>query len=114
MKIAEVESQKIVDEQVLVLNQDQDIIMIEQDTTHQASDKGKNVVVDITPPTSPVRTLRELGTPSSAIPPPIQVVLDGMQAQIAELKADSKVKDQKMDQMLFFLKDLHDRLPPKP
>jgi hypothetical protein len=111
-RIAEVETKRIADEQALVLNQDQDTIMTEQDTTHQASDRGKNVVVDTTPPNSPVRTLREHGTPSTAIAPEVQAVLDGMQAEIAELKADSKVKEQKMDQMLFFLKELHERLPP--
>jgi hypothetical protein len=99
-RIAVVESQKIADEQALVLNQDHDTIMTEQVTTHQASDRGKHIVVDTTPPNSPIRTRRELGTPSSA--------------EIAELQADSKARDEKMDQMLFFLKDLHDRLPPKP
>jgi hypothetical protein len=66
-------------------------------------------VVDTTPPKSLVRTLREVGTPSSAIPPAIQVVLEGMQAEIVELRANSKAKEENMDQILFFLRDLCER-----
>jgi hypothetical protein len=87
-RISVVESQKIADEQALILNQDQDTVMTEQVTPHQTSDRGKHIVVDTTPPNSPVITLREVGTPSSAIPPAIQVVLEGMQAEIAELRAN--------------------------
>jgi hypothetical protein len=122
-RIAEVESKRLADEQALILNQD--TIMTEQETPHQASDRGKTVVTDTSPPISPIRTLKERGTPYTTITPEIQAVLDGMQAQIselkdgmqaeiAEIKADSKVKGEQMDQILYFLKDLHERLPPKP
>jgi dGTP triphosphohydrolase len=120
--------------------------MTEQKNPDQASDKGKTVVVDSTPPSSPIRTVRESGTPSSTITPEMWTVFDGMQAQItslkdglqsqmtelkdgvqaqitelqdgmqsemAEIKADNKAKDEKMDQILSFLKELAERLPSK-
>jgi hypothetical protein len=125
VRIAEVEIEKITEEQTLVLHQGEDTIMTEQDNTDQASDKGKNVVVDSTPPTSPVRTLRESGAPSSTITPEMWTVFDGMQAQItdlkdgmqsemAEIRADNKAKDEKMDQILLYLRELAERLPTKP
>jgi hypothetical protein len=57
----------------------------------------------------------------------MRTVFDGMQAQInqlqegiqsqqsdlAEIKADNKAKDEKMDQILSFLKELAERLPSK-
>jgi hypothetical protein len=114
--IAAVEVQMLAEAQEMGPNQDQDTTMTEQVTPEQASDRGKTVVVDKTPPNSPVRTLRTLGSPSSAIPPAVQVALDEMKAEmnveISELKADNKAKDEKMDKMLFFLEDLSDRLPP--
>jgi hypothetical protein len=39
---------------------------------------------------------------------------DGMQSEMAEIRADNEAKDEKMDQILFFLKDLAERLPTKP
>jgi hypothetical protein len=125
VRIAEVEIEKITEKQTLVLHQGEDTIMTEQDNTDQASDKGKNVVVDSTPPTSPVRTLRESGAPSSTITPEMWTVFDGMQAQItdlkdgmqsemAEIRADNKAKDEKMDQILLYLRELAERLPTKP
>jgi hypothetical protein len=66
VRFAEVELEKINEEQTMVPHQGEDIIMTEQADTNQASDRGKNVVVDSTPPSSPVRTVRDYGSPSSA------------------------------------------------
>jgi hypothetical protein len=136
VRFVEVELERITEEQTMVPHQGEDTIMIDQDNSDQASDRGKNVVVDSTPPTSPVRTLRESGAPSSTITPEMRTVLDGMQAQItglkdgveaqitdlkdglqsemAEIRADNKAKDEKMDQILLYLKELAERLPTKP
>jgi hypothetical protein len=69
VRFAEVELAKITEEKTMVPHQGEDTIMTEQEDTNQTSDRGKNVVVDSTPPTSPVRTLRESGAPSSTITP---------------------------------------------
>jgi hypothetical protein len=114
IRLAEVEAKRLADEQALVLNQNQDIVMTEQDATTPASDRGNNVIIDTTPPASPIRTIKEYGTPSSNIDPELREVLEGMKAEIASLKSDSKTKDQTMAQILLALKDLSDRLPPKP
>jgi hypothetical protein len=127
-RIAEVELEKLAEEQALVVNQDQDTVVTGLESPQPTSDRGKTVVVEPTPPASPVRTLREFGTPSSTITPEMRAVFDGMQAKITQLKdgmqsqqtdlaenkADNKAKDEKMDQILFFLKDLVERLPTKP
>jgi hypothetical protein len=113
-RLAEVEAKRLADEQALMVNQNQDIVMTEQDATTPASDRGKNVIVDTTPPASPIRTIRDFDTPSSNIGPELREVLEGMKAEIASLKSDSKTKDQTMAQILLALKDLSDRLPLKP
>ncbi|KAK2410417.1 hypothetical protein QL285_045780 [Trifolium repens] len=96
--------------------------MTDQITPEQASGKGKNIVVDSTPPTSLVRTLRDSGSPSAAIPPAVQVALDDMKAEMkveilemkAEMKADGQATSMKIDKLFDFLQDLVARLPPKP
>jgi hypothetical protein len=113
-RLAEVEAKRLADEQALMVNQNQDIVMTEQDATTPASDRGKNVIVDTTPPASPIRTIRDFDTPSSNIGLELREVLEGMKAEIASLKSDSKTKDQTMAQILLALKDLSDRLPLKP
>jgi hypothetical protein len=114
IRLAEVEAKRLADEQALMVNQNQDIVMTEQDATTPASDRGKNVIVDTTPPASPIRTIRDFDTPSSNIGLELREVLEGMKAEIASLKSDSKTKDQTMAHILLALKDLSDRLPLKP
>ncbi|WJX45678.1 hypothetical protein P8452_32540 [Trifolium repens] len=117
----------MVEEQAIEHTQDQDTIMANQDTPAQTSDRGKSVVVETTPSASPVRPLLEFGIPSTTITHEMRTVFDGMQAQInqsqegmqsqqsdlAEIKADNKAKDEKMDHILSFLKELAERLPSK-
>jgi Tfp pilus assembly protein FimV len=106
--------------------QDEDTIMVDQETNEPASDKGKNVVVDTTPSSSPVRIIRDSRSTSSAIPPAVQVALDEMKTEmkscitelktdISEMKTAMEVKDQatneKMDKMMAFLQDITSRLP---
>jgi hypothetical protein len=122
-RIAEVELQK---QAKMGPQQDEDTIMVNQETNEQASNKVKNVVVDSTSSSSPVRIIRDSGSPSSAIPPAVQVALDEMKTEmksdITELKTDisdmktaMEVKDQatneKMDKMMLFLQDIASRLP---
>jgi hypothetical protein len=119
VRFAEVELEKINQEQSMIHHQDRDIIMTEQAETTQASDRGKNVVVDSTPLSSPVRTVRDYGSPSSAIPPAIQVALDDIKAEVkselsdirAEMKADGKATNEKIDKIMDFLQDLASRFP---
>jgi hypothetical protein len=119
VRFAEVELEKINEEQSMIPHPDTDIIMTEQAETTQASDRGKNVVVDSTPPSSPVRTVRDYGSPSSAIPPAVQVALDDMKAEMkaelseikAEMKADGQATNEKIDKMMDFLQELDSRFP---
>jgi hypothetical protein len=119
VRFAEVELEKINQEKSMVPHQDRDIIMIEQAGTTQASDRGKNVVVDSTPPSSPVRTVRDFGSPSSAIPAAVQAALDDIKAEVktelsdirAEMKADGQATNEEMDKIMDFLQDLASRFP---
>ncbi|KAK2396340.1 hypothetical protein QL285_057997 [Trifolium repens] len=104
--------------------------MIYQETVEPASDKGKDVVVDSTLSSSPVRTIRDPGSPSSVIPPAVQIALDEMKTEmkneISEIKADMKTEildmkadmnasgeatNKKIDEMMVFLQELARRLP---
>jgi biopolymer transport protein ExbB/TolQ len=84
------------------------------------------VVVDSTPSNSQVRTIRDSGSPSSAIPPVVQVALDEMKTEmksditelktdISEMKTAMETKDnaahEKMDKIMNFLQDIASRLP---
>ncbi|KAK2450489.1 hypothetical protein QL285_009603 [Trifolium repens] len=104
----------------------QDTIMLDQETNEQASGKGKDIIVDSTLPSSPVRTIRDSGSPSSEIPPAVKVALDDMKAEISEMKADIKTEisemkadmnatgqatNIKIDRMMEFLQELASRLP---
>jgi hypothetical protein len=119
VRFAEVELEKINQEKSMVPHQDRDIIMTEQAGTTQASDRGKNVVVDSTPPSSPVRTVRDFGSPSSAIPAAVQAALDDIKAEVktelsdirAEMKADGQATNEEMDKIMDFLQDLASHFP---
>jgi hypothetical protein len=119
---AEVEAQKLAE---MGSQQGEDTIMNEQDQDEQASDKGKNVVVDTTPPNSPIRII----TGSSSIPPVVQATLDDMRTEMkneivelkeemkhemdelradmrADLNASGEATHKKMDEMMSFLQAL--------
>jgi hypothetical protein len=91
-RIAEIETQKLLEAQAMGPQQGEDTIMHDQDLDEQAFDKGKNVIVDSTPPNSPVRLIT--GSPSSVIPPAVQIALDemknGMKNDISEIKEELK------------------------
>jgi hypothetical protein len=125
-RIAEDELKKQAEAQEMGPQQDKDTIMVDQENDKSASGKDKNVVVDSTPSSSPIRTIRESGSPSSAIPPAVQVALDEMKTEmnsditemktdISEMKTAMEVKDQatndKMDKMMLFHQDIASRLP---
>ncbi|KAK2455057.1 hypothetical protein QL285_002545 [Trifolium repens] len=123
-RIAEVETQKLLEAQAMGPQQDDDTIMSEQEEIEPASDKGKAVIVDTTPPRSPVRIT---GSPSSAIPPAVQMALEEvknemkeeLRNEIDELRADmrtdmnasSEATHKKIDEMMLFLQKLASQLP---
>jgi hypothetical protein len=92
LRIAEVEAQKIANEQEMGSHLSEDAIMQDQDSDEQTSDKGKKVIVDPSPPRSPVKLIT--GSSSSDIPPAVQAALDEMRTEmkneIAELKEEMK------------------------
>ena len=100
-------------------HQGEDTIMHDQNLDEQASDRGKHVVVDTTPPNSPVRLFRDSGSPSCAIPPAVQIALDEMKNElkneIDELRADmnaaGEATHKKIDEMMLFLQKLASQLP---
>ncbi|KAK2390868.1 hypothetical protein QL285_064378 [Trifolium repens] len=129
-RIAEVELQKLAETQEMGPQQDEDTIMVDQELDEPASGKGKDVIVDSTPSSSPIRTVRDSGSPSSAIPPAVQVALDElkteMKNEISEIKEDMKTEisdmradmnasgeatNKKIDEMMVFLQELASRLP---
>jgi uncharacterized protein YwqG len=69
-RIAEIETQKLLEAQTMGPQQGGDTIMTEQEVIEPASDRGKAVVVDTTPHRSPIRLITE--SPSSVIPLAIQ------------------------------------------
>jgi hypothetical protein len=70
--------------------------MIETAPETPATDKGKDIIVDTTPPQSPIKIKSEL---SSSIPPTIQVALD-------EIKND--LRQQLRDEMDVLRADMGD------
>ncbi|KAK2416552.1 hypothetical protein QL285_038939 [Trifolium repens] len=125
MRIAEVESQKLAEDQEM--GPQQDTNMNDQDLDEQASDRGKTVVVDTTPPHYPIRLI--VGSPSSAIPPAVQVALDELKSEMkdviskgqedtrnefdelrADLRADMNTSgdatQKKIDEMMVFLQKI--------
>ncbi|KAK2402027.1 hypothetical protein QL285_051581 [Trifolium repens] len=117
-RIAEVETQKLREAQEMGPQQGEDTIMLDQmlDEHGQVSDRGKHLVIDTTPPTSPVRFTRDSG--SSSIPPAVHTALDEMKEEmkneIDELRADmrsdmnasTEATNKKLDEMMDFLKNL--------
>ncbi|KAK2369083.1 hypothetical protein QL285_082236 [Trifolium repens] len=59
----------------------EDIEMADQNQVGEASDKGKVPIIDKTPPASPKL---EPGSPSTPIPPTVQMALDNIRTELAE------------------------------
>ncbi|KAK2422105.1 hypothetical protein QL285_032664 [Trifolium repens] len=76
--IAVIETHKINENQAT----GEDHIMVDQNLDEPGGDKGKAAIVDTTPPRSPPRLVQ--GSPSSAIPPAIQLALDEMKNDLKE------------------------------
>jgi hypothetical protein len=120
-RIAEIETQKLLEAQAMGPQQGEDTIMHDQDLDEQAFDKGKNVIVDSTPPNSPVRLIT--GSLSSAIPPPVQITLDEMKNEMkeeqrneidelrADMNASGEATHEKIDEMMLFLQKIASQLP---
>jgi hypothetical protein len=94
LRVAEIETQKLAQEQAM--GPPDDVIMIETTPETPATDKGKDIIVDTTPPQSPIKIKSEL---SSSIPPTIQVALD-------EIKND--LRQQLRDEMDVLRADMGD------
>jgi hypothetical protein len=128
-RIAEVETQKLLEAQAMGPQQGEDTIMHDQALDEQASNRGKHIVVDTTPPNSPVRLCRDSGSPSCAIPPAVEIALDEMKSEmkneLSEIKEDMKnemdelradmrtdmnasteATNKKLDEVMEFLKNL--------
>jgi hypothetical protein len=78
VQIAVVETTKINENQGTA----EDIAMIDQNLYEDTADKGKAHIVDKTPPRSPPRLVQ--GSPSSAIPPAMQLALDEIKNDLRE------------------------------
>jgi hypothetical protein len=76
---AEAEAQKLAN---VGSQQGEDTTMHDQVVNEQASDRGKGVIVDITPPSSPMKT--DIPSTSSPIPPAVQAALDNIKAELSE------------------------------
>jgi hypothetical protein len=125
LRIAEVENQKLAENQEMGPQQGEDTIMLDQDQDENAADKGKAAVIDTTPPRSPVRLIQ--GSPSSAIPPAVQMALDEMKNEMkeelrneidelradmrADMNASGEATHKKIDEMMLFLQKLASQLP---
>ncbi|KAK2443941.1 hypothetical protein QL285_015003 [Trifolium repens] len=59
---------------------DTDTVMADQGTVLEKDDRGKNPVIDTTPPISPKK---ETGSSSSRIPPAVQMALDSIRTELA-------------------------------
>jgi hypothetical protein len=119
-KIAEIKTQELLKSQAMGPQHGEDTIMLDQDLDENASDKGKADIIDITPPRSPPRIVQ--GSPSSAIPPAVQMALEEMKNEmkeemrneIDELRADMRADmnrageatHKKIDEMIQFLHNL--------
>jgi hypothetical protein len=80
---AEIELKRLADEEALKMSED--IKMHDQNQIGEDSDKGKDPMVDITPPPSPKV---EQGSSSSVIPPAVQMALDNIKSELAEEMKD--------------------------
>ncbi|KAK2436293.1 hypothetical protein QL285_021295 [Trifolium repens] len=78
VQIAVIETNKIKENQAT----DEDYVMLDQNLSDADSDKGKAPIVDTTPPSSPPRLVQ--GSPSSAIPPAMQLALDEINNDLRE------------------------------
>jgi hypothetical protein len=121
LHIAEIETHKITENQEM----GEDTIMLDQVQDGNGSDKGKADVVDTTPPRSPVRLIQ--GSPSSAIPPAVQMALEDMKNDLKEelrnemdeLRADMRADmnrsgeatHKKIDEMMEHLLKFASQLP---
>jgi hypothetical protein len=119
---AEAEAQKLAS---VGSQQGEDTTMHDQVVNEQASDMGKGVIVDITPPSSPMKT--DIPSTSSPIPPVVQAALDNIKAELSEemqqemdeLRADMRADmnasreatHKKIDEMMLFLQKLSSQLP---
>jgi hypothetical protein len=124
-RIAEVETQKLLEAQTMGPQQGEDTIMSEQEEIKPASDKGKTFIVDTTPPISPIRHV--IGSPSSAIPSAVQMALKEMKNEMreelrneidklradmrADMNASREATHKKIDEMMLFLQKLSSQLP---
>ncbi|KAK2352404.1 hypothetical protein QL285_096397 [Trifolium repens] len=75
--IAEVETNKIKENQAT----EEDFVMLDQNQSGEDSDKGKNPIVDTTPPRSP-RLVQ--GSPSSELTPAMQLALEEIKSDLRE------------------------------
>ncbi|KAK2423019.1 hypothetical protein QL285_033505 [Trifolium repens] len=78
VQIAVVETNKIKENQAT----EEDFVMLDQNQSDAESDKGKAPIVDSTPPGSPPSIVQ--GSPSSAIPPAMQLALDEIKGDLRE------------------------------
>jgi hypothetical protein len=121
LKIAEIETQNLAENQEMAPQQGEDHIMLDQNLDEPAADKGKAAIVDTTPPKSPLRLIQ--GSPSLAIPSAVQMALDEMKnemkeelrSEIDELRADmnrsGEATHKKIDEMMQFLLKIASQLP---
>jgi hypothetical protein len=77
VQIAVVETNKILENQAT----EEDVEMLDQNQSGEDFDKGKGPMVDTTPPRSP-KLIQ--GSPSSAIPPVMQLALDNIKTELRE------------------------------
>jgi hypothetical protein len=121
LHIVEIETHKITENQAM----GEDTIMLDQVQDGNGSDKGKAAVIDTTPPRSPVRLIQ--GSPSSAIPPAVQMALEDMKNDLKEelrnemdeLRADMRADinrsgeatHKKIDEMMELLLKFSSQLP---
>ena len=127
-RIAEIEIQKLLEAQAMGPQQGEDTIMMDLETNEPGFDKGKDIVVDTTPPSSPVRFIT--GSPSSAVPPAVQIALDEMKTEVkndisevkeevkndisdlrADMNASGEATNKKIDEMMAFLYKIASQLP---
>jgi hypothetical protein len=107
---------------------EEDATMHDLVTDDHGSDKGKSVVKEITPPSSPKDT--EMGSSSSPIPPAVQAALEDIKSELkseirnefdelradlridmradlrAEMNASGAATNQRIDELMAFMKEL--------
>jgi 2',3'-cyclic-nucleotide 2'-phosphodiesterase (5'-nucleotidase family) len=125
LHIAEIETKRLAENQEMGPQLNEDHIMVDQNLDEPATDKGKAVIVDTTPPRSPVKI--EQGSASSAIPPAVQMALEEMKNEMkeelrneidelrADMRADMNISgeaiNKKIDEMMQFLQQLASQFP---